>query len=99
MAFDAVVEQIMAEIPAKDKMGSAKAKEKLAQIALAAKIKSGIITDFKTSIPTLEVIHDGSKIVLKGVVSDAKEQKTAQDIAIGIAAPTEVKSKLRFRGA
>jgi len=99
MTFDEVVEQIVKEMPAMDSQGTPKAKEQLAQMALAARIKSGIITDFKTSIPTLEVIHDGQKIILKGVVSDAKEQKTAQDIATSLAAPTEVKSKLRFRGA
>ncbi|TNF50045.1 cytidylate kinase-like family protein [bacterium] len=98
MTFDEVVEDIIKTIPAQDSQGTEKAKEKLAQIALAAKVKSGIVTDLKTSIPTLEVIHDGKAIVLKGVVGDAKEHKRADDIANELAAPTKVKSKLRFRG-
>jgi osmotically-inducible protein OsmY len=99
MGFDDVVEQIIVEIQAKDKLATSKAKEKLAQMALAAKVKSGIVTDLKTSIPTLEVVHDGKAIVLKGVVGDAKEHKRADEIAEKLAAPTKVKSKLRFRGA
>jgi cytidylate kinase len=99
MSFDHVVEQIVAEISRKDKLATTEAREKLAQMALAARIKSGIVTDLKTSIPTLEVIHNGKEIVLRGVVGDVKEQKRAQDIATGLAGSTNVKSKLRFRGA
>jgi len=99
MSVEEVVKMITDEIEAKDKKFSAKAEEKLAQVALASKVKAQIIINLSSFIPTLEVVHDGKQIVLKGTIHKAEEKKTILEIAEKTAASTPVKSKLHYRGA
>ena len=71
----------------------------MAQKALASKVKARIITGLSSFIPTLEVVHDGKQIVLKGTIHKAEEKKTILEIAKKTAAPTPVKDELHYRGA
>ncbi|MCK5352547.1 cytidylate kinase family protein [bacterium] len=99
LSDDEVVKMILDELEAKGNKISPKAEEKLAQTALASKIKAQIITGLSSFIPTLEVVHDGKQIVLKGTIHKAEEKKTILEIAEKFAAPTPVKNKLHYRGA
>lgn len=99
MGEDEVVKMICDELEAKDKKFTTQAEEKLKETALAAKVKAKIITGLHSFIPTLEVIHDGKEIVLKGTVHKAEEKKEILEIAEKTAAPTPVKDKLHYRGA
>jgi cytidylate kinase len=94
-----VVELIIDEIPARDKRATPEAQEKLRRLALAAKVKADIRTDFHVFVPTLEVIHDGTAIVVRGVVHSVKQQERVVEIARHSAAPTKVRSELHLRGA
>lgn len=99
LSYDEVVGQILGEIPARDKMATAEAREKLRQLALAAEVKARISTDFRTFVPTLEVFHDGKQIVVRGIVHSAKEQKLVIETARSAAGSTPVRSELHYRGA
>ena len=99
LSEDEVVKMILGELEAKDKKFTSNAEEKLAQTALASKVKAQIITGLSSFIPTLEVVHDGKQIVLKGTIHKAEEKKTILEIAEKTAAPTPVKDKLHYRGA
>ena len=94
-----VVKMILDELQARDQKFTTRAAEKLAQTALAAKVKAEIITKGISFIPTLEVKHDGKEIVLKGTIHKAEERKNILEIATCAAGSTPVKDKLHYRGA
>jgi cytidylate kinase len=99
LSEDEVVKMILDELEAKDKKNTADADAILGQIALAAKVKAEIITGLTNFIPTLEVLHDGKQIVLKGTIHKAEEKLKIVEIAEKTAAPTPVLNKLHYRGA
>lgn len=98
MGIDEVVKLILDEIPARDRQATPEAQERLRQLALAARIKSDIRTDFHVFIPTLEVVHDGTAIVLRGVSRDRKQQERVLEIAGRAAGTTKIRSELHLRG-
>ena len=88
---------VLGEIPERDKQATHEARERLQRLALAAKVKAEIATDLRFFVPTLEVVHDGSMIVVRGIVHSVKEHKMVEDIARAVAAPTEIKCELHYR--
>jgi cytidylate kinase len=99
LSEDEVVNMILDEIKAMDRKFTPEAAEKLSQMALAAKVKAEIVTGLKSFIPTLEVMHDGKQIVLKGTIHMAEERKQILEIAKSVSGNTAVKDKLHYRGA
>jgi cytidylate kinase len=94
-----VVTLILDEIPARDRNTTPEGQQMLRQLELAARVKADIVTGFPMFIPTLEVFHDGTEIVLRGVILCSMEQKhRLMDLAKGSAAPTRVRSELHHRG-
>jgi cytidylate kinase len=96
---DEVVKMIIDELEAKDRKFTPQAEEKLKQTALASKVKADIITGIDSFVPTLEVVHDGKQIVLKGTIHKAEEKRQILEIAERTASPTPIKNKLHYRGA
>ena len=94
-----VVGLIVDAIPATEKRATPQAKERIQQLALAARVKAAVNTDFRSFVPTLEVVHDGSEIVLRGIVHSEKEQKLVMETAKIAAGSTPVRSELHYRGA
>ena len=100
MAFDELVALIVDEIPARDKLFTPENEEILRRLELAARVKADILTLFPMFIPTLEVHHDGTAIVLRGVCLFTKEQtRELMETAIRSAGATKVRSELHPRGA
>ncbi|HEU5359872.1 MAG TPA: cytidylate kinase family protein [Candidatus Deferrimicrobiaceae bacterium] len=98
LSFKEVVDLIIGEIPARDKRATPEARERLRQLTLAARVKSDIRTDFHVFIPTLEVVHDGTVIILRGVARDLKQQERVLEIARRAAGTTKIRSELHVRG-
>jgi YjbE family integral membrane protein len=71
--------------------------ERLNNMALAAKIKAGLYTHPEVFIPTLEIFHDGSAIVLKGLVHGPKEYRLVEEIVHNIADPHPIRNELHYR--
>ena len=99
LGFDEVVALIVDEIPARDKRATTEARENLRRMAAAAHVKAEVGTDFRVFVPTLEVLHDGTAIVVRGVVDSKGELERVREIATRTAAPEEVRIELHYRGA
>jgi cytidylate kinase len=99
LPFDEVVARIVGEIPARDKLATVEAREKLRRMAAAANVKAEVSTDFRVLVPTLEVLHDGTEIVVRGVVDSKKELERVTEVAARTAAPEKVRIELHYRGA
>jgi len=99
MGFDELVALIANEIPARDKLFTPDTEEKLRRLELASRVKAVILTRFSMHIRTLEVHHDGTAIVLRGVCLLTKE-KTQElvETAIRSAVSTGVRCEL-YTGA
>ena len=66
LSFDEVVAVIVDQIPARDKQATVEARENLRRKAVAARVKAEVGADFRVFVPTLEVLHDGTAIVVRG---------------------------------
>jgi cytidylate kinase len=77
MDFDELVALIANEIPSRDKRFTPESEEKLRRLELASRVKAEIVTRFSMVIRTLEVHHDGTAIVLRGVCL-LTEEKTQE---------------------
>jgi cytidylate kinase len=99
LRFDEVVGLIVDEIPARDKLATKEARENLRRMAAAANVKAEASTDFRVFVPTLEVFHDGTAIVVRGIVDSKEELERLREIAIRTAAQEKVRIELHYRGA
>lgn len=100
MGFDELVALIVNEIPARDAYYTPENKEILRRLELAARVKADIVTCFSLFIPTLEVHHDGTAIVLRGVCPFKKEQtRELLETAMRSAGTTKIRNELHPRGA
>jgi cytidylate kinase len=99
LRFDEVVALIVDEIPARDKQATVEAREKLRRMAAAANVKAEVSTDFRVSVPTLEVFHDGTAIVVRGIVHSKEGLERVREVATRTAAPERVRIELHYRGA
>jgi cytidylate kinase len=96
MDFDELVALIVSDIPARDRLFT---EEKLRRLELASRVKAVIITRFSTFISTLEVHHDGTAIVLRGVCQLTKEKtRELMETATRSAGSTRIRCEL-YTGA
>ena len=98
LRFDEVVALIVDEIPARDKQATKEAREKLRRMAVAANVKAEVSTDFRVFVPTLEVFHDGTAIVVRGIVHSKEGLELLREVATRTAAPEKVNIELHYRG-
>lgn len=97
LSYEEVTKMVLNEIPERDRRATGEGREKLSRLALAAKVKAEIATDLRFFVPTLEVVHDGQMIVVRGIVHSVREHKMVEDIARLAAAPTNIKCELHYR--
>jgi len=99
MGNDESVDRILAEIPGRDRFATPENLEKVRRLELASRVKADIITRFPLFIPTLEVVHDGTAIVLRGVALCTSEQLVSLlETAKTSAGTARIKSELTPRG-
>jgi cytidylate kinase len=99
MGFDEAVERIVSEIPAKDRLATPENQETLRRLEQASRVKADIITKYPAFLPTLDVVHDGSSIVLRGVALCTPEQlQKLLETAKESAGKTRLRSELSPRG-
>ena len=65
--------------------------------ALAARVKAGVLTDRRFHIPTLTVSFEEGIVVLRGVVHNAAEHRTVEELAQQTASPAKVRCELHYR--
>ena len=99
MGFDELVALIASEIPAKEMLFTPESEEKLRRLELASRVKAEIVTRFSTFIKTLDVHHDGTALVLRGVCLLTKEKaQELMETAVHSAGSVKVRSDL-YTGA
>lgn len=99
LGFDELVALIVSEIPARDRLFTPETDEKLRRLELASRVKAEIVTRFFMFISTLDVHHDGTAIVLRGVclLTNEKAQEL-MEAAMRSAGSTKIRSEL-YTGA
>jgi len=99
MGFEELVALIVNEIPARNGLFTPEADEKLRRLELTSRVKAEIVTRFSMFIRTLEVHHDGTTLVLRGVCLLTKEkERELMDTAMRSAGSTGIRSEL-YTGA
>ncbi len=96
-SIEGVVQHVVEELQKRDRASNEEAWDKLAMRAIAAKVRSGLATNPRFFIPTLDVFHDGKEIVLRGVTHTIKQHKLIEDAAKELAGGTPVRCELRYR--
>lgn len=95
MGFDELVALIVGEIPARDAFHTPENEERLRRLELASRVKAEIFTRFSMFIRTLDVHHDGSAIVLRGVCLLTEEtSRELMDTAMRSAEPVGIRCEL-----
>jgi cytidylate kinase len=99
MGFEELVALIVSEIPARDELFTPETGEKLRRLELASRVKAEIITRFSVFIQTLEVHHDGTAIVLRGICRLTQEKtQELMETAIRSAGSSRIRNEL-YTGA
>jgi hypothetical protein len=80
-----IVTSVINMISGRDQAFSDEALAKLRQRVLAAQLKAAILIEPELFIPALEVNHNGTALMVKGVIHKPKQYKRIQEIAHQIA--------------
>jgi len=71
--------------------------ERLKLLTAAARVRAGIATNPKFFIPTLDVLPEGSGLVLRGVTHTPEENRSIEDEARRLAGDLTIRCDLHFR--
>jgi cytidylate kinase len=94
---DDIVAQITEALVARDKFNTPEAQELLRIRAMAARVKSALVTDPQLYVPTLKVEPTESALVLSGIVHNANQYKLIEEAAKLLARNVPLEVKLRLR--
>jgi cytidylate kinase len=81
----------------KDRFNTDAARELLQMRAAAARIKAGLFTNPSLFVTTMDVVHDGEHIILRGVVHTPKERKRIEDAVAELGVDLPLRSELHYR--
>jgi hypothetical protein len=76
---------------------TAESMKMLKLLTAAARLKAGIATNPKFFIPTIEVLPEGSSLVLRGVTHTQKESRGIEDEARRLAGDLTIRCDLHYR--
>lgn len=94
---DVIVESVLNVLPGRDSVFNEASQTQLRQRALAARVKAAILTDPELFIPALEVTHNGTALMIKGVVHKTKQYKRIHEISSQLASGEPIDlTKLHF---
>ena len=97
LSYDEVINFIVKLIPEKDKHVTEESRLKLRQRTIAARVRAAVLKNPEIFIPTIEVTHDGTAVIMNGIVKHAAERKLAEDVAREAAGDEPFVSKLHYR--
>ncbi|HAY20690.1 cytidylate kinase family protein [Desulfobacca acetoxidans] len=82
LGYDQTVELLLAALAEKESLATPGARNRLADLALACRLKARLATDSRILAPTLKVrLDDGGAIIVSGVIHTPKEMQLVQEIA------------------
>ena len=96
--YEQVVQLLVKALQEADLRTTPEAEQRLRDQAVTARIKAELFTDPQIFVPTLEVFHDGSEVVLRGVVHSPKEYHHLEETARSFAHGLPIRNELHYRG-
>ena len=97
LTYEQVTQQLVEALKEWDQRVTPEGLQRLRNRALAARVKAQIFTHPAVFVPTLEILHDGQTIVLKGVVHSPKEFHLVEKMVHKIADPHPIRNELHYR--
>lgn len=98
LSYDQAVEILCRALAEKDGLATPEAKARLADLALAYRLKARLATEARILLPTLEVsVAEDGALVVAGVIHTPKEQELVKEIARVTAGAKPVRFELRHR--
>jgi cytidylate kinase len=97
LTYDQVVELLIEGLAEKELLATPEAKARLADLALAARVKARLATDPRVLAPTLKVFWDDGTIVVSGVIHTLKELHLVQEIVHEVVGTRLIRFDLHHR--
>jgi cytidylate kinase len=97
LTYDRVVDLLVEGLAEKDRLATPGARETLAGMALAYRLKARVATDPRVLVPTLEVSFDEGTILVSGIIHTPKELHIVQEIAREVCGEKPVRLDLHHR--
>lgn len=97
LSVDSAVDVVLSSLGDRERLATDEAREAVALLASAAKVRAGIATNPAFFIPVLDVVVDGGELVLKGVTHTPKEHRAIESAAEGLAAGLPIRCELHYR--
>jgi cytidylate kinase len=96
--YEEIAGIITAALIERDKLKTPESADLLSGRADAARIRAALMTDTRINLPTLEVVFDGTSVLLKGVIHNAKEHHVIEEIAARVTVSYPVVNTMHYRG-
>jgi cytidylate kinase len=97
LTHDRVVDILVENLTAKDRLATPEAKTRLALVALGYHLKARIATDRRVLVPTLQVFPEEDTLVVSGIIHTPKELHLVQEIAREVCGDRPVRFDLHRR--
>ncbi|MEW6386570.1 MAG: cytidylate kinase family protein [Thermodesulfobacteriota bacterium] len=97
LTYDQVAEILAAALADKERFATPEAQARLADLALAYRLKARVATDPRVLVPTLEVSLDKGTIVVSGIIHHPKELRLLKEIAQEVCGDRAVRFDLHHR--
>jgi hypothetical protein len=97
LSTDTIISQIRAIIAEREKFNTPDARQNLANEALAARIKACVFSDDRFFVPTLEVLPEGSGLVVRGLVHNPDERTALSEEIKKLAGPVALRIEFHYR--
>jgi hypothetical protein len=94
---EASISWIVVKLAEKDRLSNDISRRLLEMRAAAARIKAGLFTNPSFQVTSIDVVHDGDHIVLRGIAHTPKERKRIEDAAAELAGDLHLRSELHYR--
>jgi cytidylate kinase len=97
LSYEQAADLLVQELRAKDQLATPAALIRLADLALARRLRARIATDPRLNVPTLTVQVQDGVLVVTGVIHTPKELNLVQEIARTVCGSREVRIDVRHR--
>ncbi len=94
---DHIVQCLSSILKDREKSNTEEARSSLAMLAKAAHVKAGILTNPSIFIPIFDVVPEGKRLVVKGVIHNDKELEYLTKAASELAGQTPLDYQLHYR--
>lgn len=95
--YDQVVDILVEALVEKERLNTPEAREALAGMALAYRLKARVATDRRVLVPTLEVTFEAGTVAVSGIIHNPKEIKIIKEIAQEVCGDHPVSLDLHHR--